>query len=486
MTTPKTRAALREAAEGAGFAMRALTENLVDALWRGRPAPPLSALAVHPIEFAGREASEKIEAYRAELGARDADFGLVSAPDALAWLLNVRGSDVPFTPLSLGYALFAADAAGPDAARLYLDARKCAPEARAHLEALGIAQRDPEALLGDLAALGGACVLDERSASVALVDALERGGGTALLGHDPCALPRATKNETELEGARRAHELDGAALVEFLAWLEARLERGEPVDEMSAAEALLGFRRARALFRDRSFPAISGFGPNGAVIHYRATPPTNLPFEGDTLYLIDSGAQYACGTTDVTRTVAVGTPSAAMRAHYTAVLRGHVALSRARFPAGTRGVQLDAITRAPLWEAGLDYAHGTGHGVGSYLAVHEGPHSISPLSVIPLEPGMIVSNEPGYYRAGSYGIRIENLIVVRPAETIENGSRAMLAFETITRAPYDRRLIEVGALTGAERSWIDDYHATVRAELAPLIAPEARAWLERATAPLDS
>jgi len=312
---------------------------------------------------------------------------------------------------------------------------------------------------------------------------LDEAGAHIERAADPCQLPKACKNAVELEGARNAHRRDGAALTRFLAWL-ARESPGGTLDELSAADRLEGFRRESNLLRDLSFDTISGAGPNGAIVHYRVTPESNRRLEPGALYLVDSGGQYADGTTDVTRTVAIGAPTADMRRHFTLVLKGHIALATARFPAGTTGSQIDALARMALWADGLDYDHGTGHGVGSYLSVHEGPQRISKLpNGIALQPGMIVSNEPGYYRTGAYGIRIENLVAVREAE-IAGAERPMLAFETLTLAPIDRALIDRALLTADEAAWVDGYHARVRETIGPLVDPDTAAWLDGATRPL--
>ncbi|MDX1572355.1 MAG: M24B family metallopeptidase, partial [Xanthomonadales bacterium] len=298
---------------------------------------------------------------------------------------------------------------------------------------------------------------------------------------DPCVLPKALKNTVELAGARAAHERDGVALTRFLCWLAANAPDGE-VDELGAAEQLHRFRRETGVLRDLSFDTISGAGPNGAIVHYRVTPATNRRLCSGELYLVDSGGQYLDGTTDVTRTVAIGEPDAEQRERFTRVLQGHIALARARFPAGTSGAQLDTLARYALWQAGLDFDHGTGHGVGSYLCVHEGPQRISRLAHdVALQPGMIVSNEPGYYRTGAYGIRIENLVAVTPADAIDGGERPMHAFETLTLAPIDRNLVEPALLTAAERDWLDAYHARVRETLGPHLDEAERAWLVRET-----
>ena len=307
------------------------------------------------------------------------------------------------------------------------------------------------------------------------------GGADVKPGPDPCQLPKACKNPVEIEGSRKAHIRDGAALTRFLAWFE-RQAAGGTLTEIAAAQQLEGFRRATGCLSDVSFDTIAGAGANAAIVHYRVTRSTDRFVVRDEIFLIDSGAQYPDGTTDVTRTVIVGTPTAEMRDRFTRVLKGHIALASVKFPEGTGGAQLDAFARRPLWEAGLDYDHGTGHGVGSYLSVHDGPQNISKRpSNQALKPGMIVSNEPGYYKTGAYGIRIENLVVVTEAKDIAGGERKLLEFETITLAPIDRNLVEPKLLTAEERAWLNEYHVRVRETISPLIDEETRAWLVRAT-----
>ncbi|HVY86814.1 MAG TPA: M24 family metallopeptidase, partial [Caulobacterales bacterium] len=313
---------------------------------------------------------------------------------------------------------------------------------------------------------------------------LEKAGAKIVRGADPVVLPRACKNEREIEGSRKAHERDGAAVSRFLHWVATEGQSGK-INEIEACMKLEAFRQATGALKDLSFDSISGAGPNGAIVHYRVTNNTNRVLERGQLFLIDSGGQYLDGTTDITRTVAIGEPTAEMKDRFTRVLKGHIALSRVRFPKGTTGHQLDALARLSLWEAGLDYDHGTGHGVGSYLGVHEGPHRIAKfVNTQPLEPGMIVSNEPGYYKTGAYGIRIENLQVVTPAAAIPGGERPMLGFETLTLAPIARDLIDVSLLTQVERDWLNAYHARVREKIGPQLEGDAKAWLEAATAPI--
>ena len=483
---------LRGAATTAGAALVPVPDNPIDAIWTDRPAPSRAPIHPHPLEYAGREAAEKQGEIREAVRAKGADAAVLTLPESIAWLLNVRGGDVPHTPLPLSFAILRADA-GPDGAVVdwFVDPVKVGPGLVAHLGNT-VSRHAPGGLGDALAALGAAgraVLVDPDTAAAWVFERLRAAGASIVAAPDPCLLPKARKNPVELAGARAAHRRDGLALVRFLAWLDreapARAAAGAPLDEVEAAARLLAFRREDPMFRDLSFETISGAGANGAIVHYRAEAASAGPLAPGGLYLVDSGGQYLDGTTDVTRTVAMGTPSAEMRARFTRVLQGHIALATARFPAGTTGHQLDALARIALWRAGLDYDHGTGHGVGSYLGVHEGPQRISKApSKVPLEPGMIVSNEPGYYKAGAYGIRIENLVAVVEHPAVGADQRPMLGFETLTLAPMDRRLIETPHLSDAERGWLDAYHARVRDTHGERLDAAARAWLERATQPL--
>ncbi|WP_448586439.1 aminopeptidase P family protein [Thermaurantiacus sp.] len=479
-----TRAFLEGARRAApALAFRPVSENPVDAVWADRPAPSLAPIEVHPLEFAGEDHATKRRRYAEALSRLGADVGVVAALDSVAWLLNIRGADVPRTPVVRAFALVAADAS----AKLFVDPAKLAPAARAHLgDAVTI---HPYAgFAAALGALTGARVLvDPGTCVAAIADRLEAAGATLVAGRDPVIAMKAAKNATEVAGARAAHRRDGLALSRFLAWLDREAPSGG-LDELAAEAKLEAFRRESNLLRDLAFDTISAAGPNGAFPHYRATPRTNRPLLPGTLYLVDSGGQYPDGTTDVTRTVAIGPPSPDMRDRFTRVLKGHIALAVARFPRGTRGGQLDVLARQHLWAAGLDYAHGTGHGVGSYLSVHEGPQRIAaargaPGIDEPLVPGMILSNEPGCYRPGHYGIRIENLVLV-VEDPRPDDEEPMLALETLTLAPIDLRLVEPSLLTPAEIAWLDSYHARVRAAHAPHLEGPERAWLEAATRPL--
>ncbi len=462
-------------------------DNLIDATWDDRPTPPLAPITPHPVQYSGEETPSKLEKLRQALELHDYDATLLSAPESVAWLLNVRGGDVSFTPLPLSRALIT-----QKIAELFVDPRKLPQDTLDYLAKIHVKVRHEDELDQALAALPSqhidAILIDARRASSHHVTIAKDAGLSVHIADDLTALPRATKNDTEQQGTRDAHLRDGVAISRFLCWLDHQMAQGASLDEITAAEKLLEFRKESKHFRDSSFPSISGFGPNGAIVHYRASPDTNLRFSPDSLYLIDSGAQYPDGTTDITRTVAIGTPTDEMKRAFTLVLRGMIGVSCMHFPQGITGHALDIIARAPLWSAGLDYAHGTGHGVGSYLGVHEGPQNISPYpNTTALLPGMILSNEPGYYKAGAFGIRIENLIMVKPPHTPEGGEREVLSFETLTIAPIDRRVIETSMLSDREIAWLDTYHARVRESLMPgMTSEQERTWLTQATAPLKT
>ncbi|HEY4254281.1 MAG TPA: aminopeptidase P family protein [Roseomonas sp.] len=467
--------------EAAGVTLVPLEANPLDAVWAvARPAAPASPLRVHGAEFAGRDAAEK----RAELAATLREAGeaavVLADPSSVAWLLNIRGQDVPYTPLPLSFAVV--DAAG--AVDLFLDPGRADAAVRAHL-GNAVRLRPRAELPAALDALRGRVRLDADATPAWIARRLRAAGATVTAGEDPCRLPRACKNAVEREGARRAHRRDAAAMIRFLAWFAAEAPKGG-LSEIAAADRLLAFRAADPLFRGESFPAISGAGEHGAIVHYRATEASNRGIAADECYLIDSGAQYPDGTTDITRTLwtGPGAPPALLRARVTRVLRGHIALATLRFPEGVCGPHLDGIARRPLWEAGEDYDHGTGHGVGSYLSVHEGPVAFSRAArMVPLREGMILSDEPGFYATGEYGIRQENLLLVRRAE-VQGARKMFLEFETLTLAPFDRQLIDPALLTPAEHAWIDAYHARVLAEVAPQVAGPVADWLRAACAPL--
>ncbi|WP_439595600.1 aminopeptidase P family protein [Falsiroseomonas sp.] len=459
-----------------------LPANPVDAVWSDRPAPPSAPALPHPPAFAGLDGAAKREAAAAQLRAAGQDAAVLADPHSVAWLLNIRGSDLGHTPLTLAMALLHADGR----VDLFLDPARADAALRAHL-GNAVALHPPAALPAVLQGLAGQRVrLDADVTPAWFGQALRAAGAEAVAGEDPCRLPRACKNAVEQQGARAAHLRDAVALCRFLAWFAQAAPMGRET-ELSAAAKLLALRAEGADFVAESFPAISGAGEHGAIIHYRATPASDRPIRPDECYLIDSGAQYRDGTTDVTRTLwtGPGDPPAELAERYTMVLQGHLALSALRFPEGVAGPHLDSLARRPLWAAGLDYDHGTGHGVGSFLSVHEGPAGISRAArPVPLKPGMILSNEPGFYLPGAYGIRIENLLLVRPAAGLPGQTKPFLDFETLTFAPYERRLIAPPRLTAAERAQIDAYHAACLDRIGPLLPADAAAWLREACAPL--
>jgi len=472
-------AKLEKAAAAAGGELIPVSRNPIDALWSDRPAPPAAPVKAHRVELAGEDTKNKLARIQDALGKAKVDALVVSDPHALAWTFNIRGGDVEHTPLPLGYAIVPREGRPT----VFLAPEKITNEAGDAIGAVGeIAP--PASLEAQLAALGAAGAkvrLDATTAASALAALIRDAGGTPDIGADPIALMKARKNETELAGARTAHLRDGAAMVRFLTWLAHEAPSGN-LTEIDAVAALEAERDKTGLLKDVSFTTIAGAGPNAALPHYRVSDASNRRIEPG-IFLVDSGGQYEDGTTDITRTMAIGEPTPEMRDRYTRVLKGHVAISRVVFVKGTSGAQIDALARLSLWQAGLDFDHGTGHGVGSFLSVHEGPQRISKLGTTPLEPGMILSNEPGYYKEGEYGIRIENLIVVEE-RIIPGGDRTIYGFETITWCPYERALIDRSLLDQGEIAWIDAYHAKVWNKLAPLVEGEAKAWLEKACLPL--
>ena len=472
--TPDAVARFAAACEKAGAGLVAVDVNPIDALWLERPAAPVGAITPHKLRFAGENAAEKIARVRQAM--KSADGLLISDPHNLAWLFNIRGSDVSYTPLPLGFAYL------PHEGRpvVFLDGRKLTAPSRASLNRQAEIKEPADLLefVEDLGRQGLRVAFDAATAPAYLTQAMERAGGKADIGADPITLMKATKNRAELAGARAAQERDGAAMARFLAWLAVEAPRGR-LTEIDAVKALETFRRASAAMKDISFPTIAAAGPNSAIPHYRVSETSNRSIERG-IFLVDSGAQYEDGTTDITRTIAVGWPSSLMRDRFTRVLKGHIAIARAVFPAGTSGAQIDALARMALWRKGLDFDHGTGHGVGSYLSVHEGPQRLAKTGTTALAPGMIVSNEPGYYAAGAFGIRIENLVAVE-TRTIAGGDRPMLGFETLTLAPIDLSLVEPKLMDPEEIAWLDDYHARVRKILSPLVDAPTRRWLTVAT-----
>jgi len=473
-----------EALKAKGATLVPVKRNPIDAVWADRPEASTERLIVHPDRLAGKPSAEKRHAIADWLVKQGADAAVLAALDSIAWTFNVRGKDVSRTPVALAYALVHADGT----ADLFVAGEKIDGEVRQHLgNGVRIHERaDFEQALTKLK--DQRVVVDPERSVAAIFAALDQAGATIVPARDPTVLPRAIKNPVEIAGQQAAQARDGAAIARFLHWVEAEAPTGE-LDELKASDRLEALRRDSAELRDLSFDTISGSGPNGAIVHYRASEATNRPLEMNSIYLVDSGGQYEDGTTDITRTVVIGEPSAEMRDRFTRVLKGHIALATAVFPKGTRGSQLDSFARRPLWEAGLDYAHGTGHGVGSFLSVHEGPQRISPMGSSqsggdePLRAGMILSNEPGYYKTGEYGIRIENLVLVVD-KAIAGAEKEMLGFETLTFAPIDRRLIAKDMLSPAELGWLNAYHDEVLAKIGPQLPGDDRAWLEAACAPV--
>jgi Xaa-Pro aminopeptidase len=465
-----------------GIKLKPLGTNPIDRIWgRERPAPPRSPVIPHPIKYAGKGAEQKIAELQTALRKEAEDAVVLTLPDSIAWLFNIRGGDVAHNPVALAFAIVPVNGK-PE---LFIDPAKMAPEAKAHLAPLAKIG-DPasfERRLSALKGMGKRIRLDPATASSWFFRKLAGGKATIVRGADPCLLPKARKNATEIKGARTAHKRDGAAVVRFLAWLD-REAPGGGLDEIAVSRRLETIRSETQALKEISFDTISGAGANGAIVHYRVTTATNRKLRPGELYLVDSGAQYLDGTTDITRTVAIGIPSPEMRERFTLVLKGHIAIATARFPKGTRGVDLDPFARRALWEAGLDFDHGTGHGIGSYLSVHEGPQSISKRGMTVLESGMIVSNEPGYYKEGAYGIRIENLVLVEEPKMVAGGEREVMSFETLTLAPIDRRLVVREMLSAQELAWLDAYHARVRNIIGPELGPADRTWLDAATEPI--
>lgn len=477
---PKAVAAIRKAVEAAGAVLKSLDTNPIDTAWTDRPAPPKGKVIIQPEALAGKSHAVK----RAEIGAAiqvaGADAAMLTAPASIAWLLNLRGGDVRCTPLLLANAVIHADGT----VTLYTDPDKITPNVMTHL-GNEVSVTNENKLSDDMAKMSGKRVIVDPSTSSAWhSQSLKDSGATVLAQADPVALPKAKKSEAELRGTEQAHRRDAVPLIRFLHWLDTDAQNGE-YDEIDAAVKLETLRHETGELRDLSFETISGSASNGAHPHYRVNTASTLPLSPGTLFLVDSGGQYVDGTTDVTRTVSIGEPTQEMRERYTLVLQGHIALAVIRFPAGTTGSNLDAIARHPLWQAGLDYDHGTGHGVGVFLGVHEGPQRISKTpNSIALEAGMIVSNEPGYYKEGGYGIRIENLQYVTDATPVPGGERPMHGFHTLTLAPFARDLIDLDMLTKAERLYVDEYHARVLEEIGPKLDGEIAEWLTEACLPL--
>ncbi len=477
--------ALGASAQKVGADLIPLDENPVDAIWSNRPAPPFGQIDIQPLEYAGELAKDKLPRLSEAVRSQGADFVVLTDPSSIAWAFNIRGADLPHTPLALAFAIIPANGEP----QLFIDERKLSIRTHAYLTQLSTI-RPPDELSAALIALakGGARIsLDPALAADKLRMLVEDNGGAIISAADPARLPRAVKNQAEIAGARAAHRRDGAAIVRFLCWLDTQTVG--TVDEIMAVNRLESFRRtagdeAQMPLKDISFDSIAGAGPNAAIMHYRVNKASNRLIGADELFLIDSGGQYQDGTTDITRTVAIGSPDDEKKQRFTLVLKGLIAISTVRFPAGARGCDIDVLARHALWQRGLDFAHGTGHGVGSYLSVHEGPQRIAKTGAEKLLTGMILSNEPGYYKNGHYGIRSENLIIVREPELIEGGDIAMHWFETLTLAPFDRRLVQVDLLSKDELAWLNAYHTRVLSEIGPMLDGFTLKWLEAATAPI--
>jgi Xaa-Pro aminopeptidase len=473
-------ARLKTALAAKKIKLKPLSKNPIDGLWgKARPKPPANPIIAQPLTLTGRSAADKLVEIQARLRSDGQHAAVLTLPDSICWLFNIRGSDVAHNPVVLAFAIVPSSGK----AELYIEPQRLDAEARAHVAPVA-KLLPPKAMAERLAALkaqGKKVRLDPETASFWFEMKL---GATAISrGQDPCILPKAIKTEAEIAGARAAHVRDGHAVARFLAWLDDNATSGT-LDEITAVRKLETFRRDTNMLREISFPTISGSGPNGAIVHYRVTEATNRRIQPGELFLVDSGGQYQDGTTDITRTVAIGEPSEDMKRHFTAVLKGHIAVATARFPKGTRGIDLDPFARRALWAIGEDFDHGTGHGIGSYLSVHEGPQSISRGGMTPLQPGMLISNEPGFYKVGAYGIRIENVVLVTAPEKIGEGERQMMSFETITLAPIDRHLITADMLDQSERDWLNAYHRRVFETLAPQLDEATRDWLKRATLPI--
>src|SRR5260221_1689126 len=458
----------------AGAELVAVETNPVDSVWTERPPPPLGPVSVHGPQFSGEAEAEKLSHIRAEIEKLGVDALVLSDSHAVAWTFNIRGADVSHTPLPLSYALVPKDGRPT----VFIDHRKLSNLARDHLEQSADV-REPDAFalqLTELSQKGASIALDSATAADALSRLIVASGGKPVRGNDPVTLLNAVKHPAEINGTRTAHRRDAVALARFLAWIDREAPSGA-LTEIDAVESLETFRRDTGALKDVSFPTIAGTGPNGAIVHYRVTRKTNRRISPGDLLLVDSGAQYEDGTTDVTRTIAIGEPTAEMRDRFTRVLRGHIAIARAVFPDGTTGAQIDTLARQFLWQAGIDFDHGTGHGVGSYLSVHEGPARISKLGTTALRRGMILSNEPGYYKTDGFGIRIENLELVIAAD-VAGAERPLNAFETLTLAPIDRRLIDLNMLSGEELSWLNDYHARVGHGVGANAEAATKVWLD--------
>lgn len=477
--TPAQIAALETVLRTSGITLKPLDKNPLDAVWANRPSAPMDKVEVFPEAIAGRSARDKRESIAADIVKMGAQAGVITMPDSIAWLLNIRGTDVPHTPLALSTAIVH-DNGDVD---WFIPAAKIPADVVAHL-GNHVQVKDPSTLEASLQSLAGKKVqFDPKRSSVWFRLVLDKAGVTVLEQDDPCVMPKACKTPEEQNAIRNAHLRDGVAVTKFLCWLDSEGVKGN-LTELAVVDKLEEFRKLDAGFRDGSFDTISGWAANGAIVHYRATPESNASIIPPGILLLDSGAQYQEGTTDITRTVTIGAPGEEVREAFTRVLKGHIGIAAVRFPAGTTGGQIDILARKSLWDAGMDYGHGTGHGVGCYLSVHEEGGRISQVGTTPFKPGMVVSNEPGYYKEGAFGIRIENLVLVKDDGKAAHGNATMLSFETLTLVPFDRRLMKLDLLETAELAWVNDYHARVAKALSPYLTADENKWLAEATAPL--
>ncbi len=481
--TPQEVKQLKEACAKADAELIPCDPNPIDALWDDRPAPPAAKVIPHDLTYTGKPSEDKRQELSMKLKHDELGVAVLTAPDSIAWLFNIRGGDVAHTPLPLSFALLYRDGT----ASLFLDTHKVSDALSPHVGP-AVQIRSVSEFHGTLEQLGKAgerVLCDPKRTASWIPERLTQAGARVIEGEDPCLLPKACKNAVEINGAREAHKRDGAAVCQFLAWLDQEAQKGQ-LSERDAQSYLEACRRRQPLWQDMSFPTISAAGPNGAIVHYRAADQQPRMLAPGMLYLVDSGGQYLDGTTDITRTIAIGSSTPEHRDRYTRVLKGHMALAMATFPKGTTGSQLDTLARRPLWEVGVDYDHGTGHGVGSYLGVHEGPQRISKaVNTVALKPGMILSNEPGYYKSGEYGIRLENLVVVIPVTVNGEGNREWFAFETITLVPFDTSLLDRTLLNATEIDWLNAYHARVREVIGPLVDSSTAAWVHQATEPIS-
>ncbi len=471
-------AKIRSALAPLNVELVSLDKNPIDSAWSNRPSPPLSPVKIHDVKYTGASVSDKLQQIRSSLSKAGATHLVITQTDNLAWTFNIRGADIENTPLSFGFAVISADQA-----QIFMDPRKVSDSVRQSLskDAAFEPIEDFQTALKTLRT-DAKVIIDPKASVVAIRDSVKSSGASLLEIADPVTMAKAQKNATELQGARDAHRRDGAAMVNFLHWFE----KTDPstLSEIDLDEALYRFRKATGALQDVSFESIVGSGPNGAIAHYRVSHQSSRKLDQNNLIVVDSGGQYLDGTTDITRTLVVGTPTHAMKTNFTRVLQGMIAITLARFPKGTSGVQLDILARQAFWQAGLDYDHGTGHGVGSYLGVHEGPSRISKIPSPPLLSGMILSNEPGYYEEHGYGIRIENLVIVKEPEIPAGGTRPMHSFETLTLCPIALNAIDASMLSVVERNWLNIYHARVLEEVSPLVAPDVQDFLKRACTPL--